>query len=144
MISPTLNIRTNTLRIEFAKEAKVKTESHHVNSIEHASRLLHIRTKSYLVDKLSKYANQRLHALGNRATMQQQYALGRIRYVVLNYYERPLPYLALKIKQLKEDLEVIAPSRLSRFYNHYAKVIVPAVQWCEEYHDKHFGHKNYS
>lgn len=109
-----------------------------VTDKSHGERLLMIRTKKYLFETLRGWVMQRQHAINagenhfKPSISTKNVIVEKFLLMLMSNYESSLPRLICKIAENRWEIEQLAPSIYSKYYNHYEEVILPILEWTEE------------
>jgi hypothetical protein len=114
-----------------------KNEFFPVATAEEAKRKVYFQNRKYVVETMTAWLNQRRHILIYRtAHPVDQSTLTKIDNMISWMYDlekRSFTNICTTIRNKRMDLESIAPSEKSRFYNYYMKAIVPILDFCTKY-----------
>jgi hypothetical protein len=101
-----------------------------VDSMAEVKRRLYVRNRAYILDTLTSWLNQRLHALPASqkqittclAWMDEMRKCSFFHVCEFILVRRPI-------------FESIAPNQSSKFYDHYLTAIVPILDFCSQDHE---------
>lgn len=103
-----------------------------VTSIAEVKRRVYVRNRAYILETMTKWLNQRLHALPDSERQINMYLhwIGSIK-------NTSLKHICDFIDLRRVNFESISPGKDSKFYCHYQKTIVPILDFCkiEQDHD---------
>jgi hypothetical protein len=101
-----------------------------VDSMAEVKRRLYVRNRAYILDTLTAWLNQRLHALP-ASEKQIKACLAWVHEVRQCSFFHVCDFIQVR----RPVFESIAPNQSSKFYDHYQKAIVPILDFCDQDHE---------